>query len=121
MERATTQTAAASALEPPLWLAFILRMGGELVITTAPIGSVPVYGHDAAGRLSVEMTESLEEEADWREMRVLCAVYFRKLIPTEDLSHHFLKHDTLINHPEAVGVFLPACFGSSFTDATIEA
>jgi hypothetical protein len=48
-------------------------------------------------------------------------VYFRKLIPTEDLSHHFLKHDTLINHPEAVGVFLPACFGSSFTDATIEA
>lgn len=122
MEPATTQNAVDSATEAqPLWVAFVIRMGGELVITSASLGTLPVYGEDAAGELAVEMTEAFEGEADWRDMRVLCAVYFGRNVPTGDLSEHFLRHETLTNHPEAVGVFLPGIFGTSFAEGTIEA
>jgi len=121
MESVTTPTAAASAPEPPLWVALILRMGGDLVITTPPEERVPVYGYDAAGRLSVEMTESLEAEKDCRDMRVLCGVYFSRFIHTGDLSHHFLRHESLSNHPEAVGIFVPGNYSTGFAETTVEA
>jgi hypothetical protein len=96
-------------------------MGGELVLTTPPDNFVPVYGKEAAGRLSVEMTKSLESEEDCRDMRVLCGVYFQKLIHTSDLSHYFIRNETLSNHPEAVGIFVPGYLGSSFVEGTIDA
>ena len=102
------QTAASSETKEPLWLALLFFMGGEVLITVPPKGSLPVYGRDEAGLLALEMAEALEDETDSARIKALCGIYFRSPVSCGDLSCYFLRHNGVTNHPEAVGYFIPS-------------